>query len=254
MSHDEIAGLAAGYVISALDADDLKLFEAHLASCPECIASVAELRPLADGLSRMTEASDPPAGLRARIMASARSEPRVSTPAAQAKPENKSPWWRRPVLWPLPVGAIITALVVVVVVVSVWGSQNDDGLASAQRRLSLTYDGLEIMGQADHWWRFNGTGDVSAAAGSLAYATDTGTACLLVWGLPAGEDAVYQARLTESDGTVSVHKMWRYDNEMWLILEGDPGRLKKLDIILSVGGESPPAGSPAIFEVPLTSS
>jgi len=254
MSHDEITGLAAGYALSALDADDLKLFEAHLASCPECIASVAELRPLADGFSRMTEESDPPTGLRTRIMASARSQPWVSTPAAQAKPENKVPWWRRPILWPLPVGAVITALVVVVVVVSVWGSQNDDGLASAQRRLSLTYDGLEIMGQADHWWRFNGTGDVSAAAGSLAYAKESGTACLLVWGLPVGDDTVYQARLTESDGTVSLQKMWRYDNEMWLILEGDPGRLEKLDIILSVDGESPSAGSPVMFEVPLTSS
>jgi len=47
------------------------------------------------------------------------------------------------------------------------------------------------MGQADHWWRFNGPGNVSTAAGSLAYATDFDTACLLVWGLSAGDDAVY---------------------------------------------------------------
>lgn len=254
MSHDEIAGLAAGYALSALDADDLKSFEAHLESCPECAACVAELRPLVDGLPGITEESTPPTGLRAKIMASARSEPRVSTSAREATPANNTPWWRRPILWPLPVGAVITALVVAVVVVSVWGSQNDDGLATAQNRLDLTYDGLEIMGQADHWWRFNGTGNASTAAGSLAYATDTGTACLLVWGLSVDDDAVYQARLTESDGTVSLHKMWRYDNEMWLILDGDPGRLEKLDIVLSIGGDSPPAGDPIIFEVPLASS
>jgi hypothetical protein len=253
MSHDEIAGLAAGYALSALDADDLKLFEAHLATCPECTASVAELRPLVDGLSGMTEEFDPPGGLRARIIAAARSEPQVSTPAREAKPAKTTPWWRRPVLWPLPVGAVITALVLVLVVVSVWGSQNDDDFAAAQRRLNLSYDGLEIMGQADHWWRFNGSGSASAAAGSLAYATYTGTACLLVWGLPVGEEMVYQARLTESDGTVSLLKMW-YDDAMWLILDGDPSRLKKLDIILSLEGTSPPAGSPAMFEVPLTSS
>ena len=44
MSHDELTGLAAGYALSALDEDELKSFEAHLAFCPDCQASVAELR------------------------------------------------------------------------------------------------------------------------------------------------------------------------------------------------------------------
>ena len=41
MSHDELSGMAAGYALSALDPDELNIFEAHLASCPECRANVA---------------------------------------------------------------------------------------------------------------------------------------------------------------------------------------------------------------------
>ena len=48
MSHDELIGMAAAYTLSALDPDDLRIFEAHLASCPECQARVDGMRPLPD--------------------------------------------------------------------------------------------------------------------------------------------------------------------------------------------------------------
>jgi hypothetical protein len=109
------------------------------------------------------------------------------------------------------------------------------------------------MGQADHWWKFNGTGSASLASGSLAYASEADTAWLLVWGLPDGDKTVYQARLTYVDGTNSLHRMWRYDNEMWLILKGDPARLEKMEITISAG-DSISADTPVLFEIPLTSS
>jgi len=137
MSHDEFTGLAAGYALSALDADDLKLFEAHLASCPECRASVAGLRPLVDCLSVMNDEVAPPAGLRERIVATAVAEPKRPEPASRATPGSKAPWWRRPVLWPLPVAAVITVLAVAVAVASVWGSQTGGDLATSERRLDL---------------------------------------------------------------------------------------------------------------------
>lgn len=253
MSHDELTGLAAGYALSALDEDELKSFEAHLASCPECQASVAELRPLVDGFSTMTDEAEPPAGLRERIMASALAEPRHPEPAAAiAAPANRSPWWRRPVLWPLPVALVVIVLAVAVAVLSVWGSQTDGDLSSAQGRLDLSYAGLEIMAQADQWWRFNGSDIASGTAGALAYSSETGTACLLVWGLPEGDQAVYQARMTDGDGRVSVRNMWRYQNAMWLILEGDPSGLQKLEVTMSSGDTAPASGSTVVIEVPLS--
>ena len=94
MSHDELSGMAAGYALSALDPDDLKIFEAHLASCPECEANVAGMRPLVDALSMMNEDAEPVDALRERILAAARAEPRGLEPTGPAIPEKRPPWWR----------------------------------------------------------------------------------------------------------------------------------------------------------------
>lgn len=278
MSHDELNGMADGYALSALDPDDLKAFEAHLATCPECQASVAELRPLVDALALTNEAAEPADGLREQILASARAESRRSEPTSRAIPTKLAPWWRRPVLWPLPVAAVITALAVAIAVVAVWGSQADDSVASAQpqleapwddfaitdpadarlaevqRRLSLSYEGIEIMARAEQWWRFDGSGVNPAAAGTLAYSEEFGAACLLVLGLAEGDQSVYQARLTDAGGQVSVHQMWRFNNSLWLVLEGNPNKLQKLEIILFTTGSLPPSEIPAVITIPLKST
>ena len=248
MSHDEIRGLASGYALSALDPDDLKDFEAHLASCPECRADLAELRPLVDALSKTVEEREPDHGLRSRILASARAEMRA--PVQPAKP---APWWRRPVLWPLPVAAVVTALAVAVAVVSVLGSQTGDDLSSSERRLSLTYDGLEIMAVAGQWWRFDGSPAAPGVAGTLAYSEGMNAACLLIWGMPEGDEFVYQVRLTDSAGQVSTRRMWRYNNAMWLIIDGDPGLYQRLEV-LAAGDSSASPGLPALIDIPLASS
>jgi len=257
MSHDELTGMAAGYALSALDADELNRFEAHLASCPECQAGVAEMRPMVDALSLLSEEAEPAHELRERILASARAEPSGPKSGGQAKPEKVAPWWRRPVLWPLPVAAVITVLAVAVAVVSVWGSQADGDLSSAQRRLDRSYEGFAIMAQADQWWRFDGSGITPGVAGTLAYSEKFGAACLLVWGLPEGDQFAYQARLTEAGGAVTEHRMWRYNNAMWLILDGDPNLLQKLEVTLATG-DAPTASEspalPALIDIPLTSS
>ena len=257
MSHDESVGLAAGYALSALDADELNRFEAHLSSCPECQAAVAGMRPMVDALSMMSEEAEPAPGLRERMLASARSEPSGPKSGVQAIPEKVAPWWRRPVLRPLPVAAVITVLAVAVTVVSVWGSQADGDLSSAQRRLDKAYEGFAIMAQADQWWRFDGSGITPGAAGTLAYSERFGAACLLVWGLPEDDQFAYQARLTGAGGAVTELRMWRYNNAMWLILDGDPNRLQKLEVVLSSGGSSSASESPALpalIDIPLAPS
>ncbi|NQW21960.1 MAG: hypothetical protein HQ475_00785 [SAR202 cluster bacterium] len=252
MSHDELKGLAEGYALSALDADELKQFEAHLDACQECLASVAELRLPVDALSMMNDEAEPAGNLRERILASARAEPRN-----QEQPVKSAPWWLRPVLRPIPVAAVFAGLVAVIMVVAVWGSQADGDLSSVQRRLSLTYDGIEIMAQAEQWWRFDGSGITSGAAGTLAYSEEIGAACLLVWGLAEADHFNYQVRLTEADGAVTVRKMWRYDDAMWLILDGDPNLLQKLEIMLFNGETSPDSETPplpVLIDIPLTAS
>ncbi|MDA0263285.1 MAG: zf-HC2 domain-containing protein [Chloroflexi bacterium] len=254
MGHDESAGLVAGYVLSALDVDELKEFEAHLKTCPECQVVVAEMRPVVDALSLANDENEPSNALRERILGSARAEPRQWQSSGARQPNHQAPWWRRPVLWPMPIAAVITALAVAVAVLAVWGSRADDGLSSTERRLALTYDGMEIMAQADQWWRFSGSTATPGVAGTLAYSQELGVACLLVWGLTEGDESIYQVRLTESDGQIQQRKMWRYDNAMWLIIEADPNQLGKLEVVVGAGDSGSPAESPAVINVPLTPS
>ena len=122
MSHGELSGMAAGYALSALDPEDLEIFGEHLVSCQECQASVAGMGPLVDSLSMMAEDAVPVDSLRERILAAARAEPGGLETAGRPIPEKSVPWWRRPVLWPLPAGALIMLLVAAIAVVSVWGS------------------------------------------------------------------------------------------------------------------------------------
>lgn len=110
------------------------------------------------------------------------------------------------------------------------------------------------MAQADQWWRFGGSEVTSGVAGTLAYSEEFGAACLLVWGLPEGDAAGYQARLTETGGQVAVHNMWRHDNAMWLILDGDPNLLQKLEVVLAAGDTPPASDYPALINIPLTQS
>ena len=254
MSHDELSGMAAGYALSALDPEDLEIFGDHLVSCRECQASVAGTRPLVDSLSVMAKDAVPVDSLRERILAAARAEPGGLETAGRPIPEKSVPWWRRPVLWPLPTAALITVLLLAIALVSVWGSQADGDLSSAQGRLNLTYEGLEIMAQAGQWWRFDGPNISSDVAGTLAYSEKLGAACLLVWGLPEDDQFRYQARLIQANGEVTELRMWRYNNAMWLILEGDPGDLQKLEVRFATGESKPDSETPALIDIPLTSS
>ncbi len=57
------------YVLDALDANEIEAFEAHLGTCSECRAEVAELRQVVAVLPLAAESVQPPAGLRDRILA-----------------------------------------------------------------------------------------------------------------------------------------------------------------------------------------
>lgn len=64
--------LAAPYALGALAADERTAFEAHLAQCDSCRAEVRSFVEVAGLLAYGAPAAEPPAGLRARVMAEAR--------------------------------------------------------------------------------------------------------------------------------------------------------------------------------------
>ena len=71
---DEVRDMAAAFVLDALDTDEAEAVRVHLASCPDAHDEMAELAMLASALPVLAEAVpvvEPPAGLKARIMAAA---------------------------------------------------------------------------------------------------------------------------------------------------------------------------------------
>jgi anti-sigma-K factor RskA len=69
MSTHEEQALAAPYVLSALDPDERRLFEAHIAACPICRDEVRSLQRVADALARSVPQRTPNPELRGRVLA-----------------------------------------------------------------------------------------------------------------------------------------------------------------------------------------
>lgn len=71
MTCDEVRDLSAGFVLGALAPDEAAAVRDHLATCPEPHAEIFELAGVLPVLDAAIPVVEPPAGLKARIMAAA---------------------------------------------------------------------------------------------------------------------------------------------------------------------------------------
>ena len=100
---------AAGWVLGILDPGDADRFAAHLRSCPDCRAAVAELGPAAQLLQTAAPAAEPPAELQARTLDG------VAKAAAAARPGGRRSRWRG---WNTRMLALAASVVVIAGAVS----------------------------------------------------------------------------------------------------------------------------------------
>ena len=85
-THDDLVVLAPAYVLGALEADERRTFESHLATCERCVSEVRSLRHVTDGLAQSVPQVTPPAALRARVLnAVGAQEARVHEPDVRPK-------------------------------------------------------------------------------------------------------------------------------------------------------------------------
>src|SRR5919108_5982985 len=92
MGTQALHDLTAAYALDALDADERREYEAHLARCERCRTELASLSEAATSLAYGVEAPAPPPQLRDRILERARAErpnvvplrPRWAVPSAAA--------------------------------------------------------------------------------------------------------------------------------------------------------------------------
>ena len=74
MEANALHELTAAYALDALDPEDARAYEAHLARCERCRDELAALAEAAGALALATEAPAPPRELRARILQQAQRE------------------------------------------------------------------------------------------------------------------------------------------------------------------------------------
>jgi anti-sigma-K factor RskA len=88
--HEEFEAVTASYALDVLDPAERAAFEAHLQTCDQCQADVAEFRRVTAALGLATDPVAPPASLRARTLAAVGGSTAASTPprVASAPPFN----------------------------------------------------------------------------------------------------------------------------------------------------------------------
>jgi Anti-sigma-K factor rskA/Putative zinc-finger len=108
MDAEALHDLTAAYALDALDAEEARAYEEHLARCERCREELAELSDGATALAYAADGPEPPAMLRDRILAQARAER-----------ENVVPLRPR---WAVPAAVTAVAAVAAAVALAVWAS------------------------------------------------------------------------------------------------------------------------------------
>lgn len=193
-------GFAAAYALAALDGDERRAFEEHLAGCAVCAAEADALRatvaqlPLAVG----DDDSTPSAGLRARILdavaaenAAGGADPR---PAARRGSAAPTPLFGR---WRLPQAYAAAAVLLLALGLGLLGwnfnLQREIRQARAERDAALAEGNAARA--ALEVWTLGATGG-QPASGQVLYLPDYQQAILTVSGLPPLQPGqVYQVWL-----------------------------------------------------------
>jgi anti-sigma-K factor RskA len=220
MTDDELHSQAHLYVVGALEPDEARTFEAHLAGCADCRKEVAAMNEVTAHLSESV-AAEPPAGLRSSVLAQiagtaqdpASAQPaeapvsrgRHAGTAATVEPHSHAPVvpLRRP--W-RDRTAILVAAAAVVAAVGVGGwainERNDarDQAASAQR---MANELTAILSAGDAQTVTAST--QSGAVTSVVRSSSRGLALLLASDLPAlPAGKTYQAWTIDDDKPTSA--------------------------------------------------
>jgi anti-sigma factor ChrR (cupin superfamily) len=89
-AEEELEGQASLYALGALDAEEARAFESHLAACAACEAELREFQVVVADLAFAAPASEPPADVRARLLALVSEEQGQKAHAgAQARPTRE---------------------------------------------------------------------------------------------------------------------------------------------------------------------
>jgi anti-sigma-K factor RskA len=223
LSCDDVRDLAASFVLGALDADAADAVRAHLASCADPHAEMAELGSVLNVLAEAVPVVEPPAELKGRILAAAAAdlETREAVGAAGAQPdapvapeapeagstvaptafptaaERQQRAARRPGIgsWALRIAAVLA-----ITLLGAWNLLLQNRLDSARTYEESVAAVLDVAGQPGSLTAVLTPEGGDGPAGLAAVASD-GTVRIAMSELPATTGAqVYEAWVIGTDG------------------------------------------------------
>src|SRR5262245_42665483 len=164
MEHETYNELTAAYALDALDDDETKAYEEHLAGCAICQDNLAALSGTMVQLAFAAPPVDPSPELRERILEAARAErqspaPAVAETVAPAEPEKVEPlrprraWWRPSTRTGFGVAVAVAACLIVGL--GIWNVSLSRQLDDVQRTSPTTVplqgaDGSVVVGAGNN--------------------------------------------------------------------------------------------------------
>lgn len=213
---DEIRDLAAAFVLDALDADEARAVRAHLETCADPHAEMAELASVVPVLGASVPMVEPPSGLKGRIMAAAAADLEARGGAASVVPVAPAPIVPAPVA-PAPVTPAPTpipidsrrssgtwawriAAVLAIALLGGWNLLLQGQLSAAQTYEQNVAAVLEAAGQPGSLTAVL-TADGAGGPAGLAAVSATGEVTLAMQELaPTSGTQVYEAWVIGGDG------------------------------------------------------
>ena len=229
--------LTAGYALDALDPDERRAYEAHLAGCERCQQELASFWESTEALAVAASGPAPSPALRERILADVRTEP----------PQNVVPLESRrrrtvPVL-----AAVAAVAAVVALALGTWATSMSSDLDETRDALARERAAAAIV--ADPTSR---TVEMAPGAGRLVVGVD-GQAALVLPDLgeaPAGK--TYQAWVIEDGNPISAGTFpGEYGTDVVLV-DGDVAEGEVVAVTLEkAGGAKTPSLPPVVESDPV---
>jgi len=228
--------LTASYALDALDPEERRAYEEHLAGCEQCRQELASFWQTTEALAVAASGPSPAPALRERILADVRAEPPRNVVPLESRRRRT-----------VPVLAAVAAVAAVVALgVGLWASSLSSDLDSTRAALAREREASAIV--ADESAR---TVDLETGSGRLVVGTD-GRAALVLTDLgPAPSGKTYQAWIIEDDNPISAGVFPGADGLDVVLVDGDVADGEVVAVTVEkAGGVDAPTTDPIVASDP----